>query len=119
MKQFGKVDIPQNAFLNALKMNENQSEEGGKFKIVFRLCTFIFRNIVLDSTFLEVGGRIKIMFENFVIIVGLGIGISVFFIGAGIAVAMNDSAKKYKNLEDKISALEKKVQDLKNACVAD
>ena len=23
MKQFGKVDIPQNAFLNALKMNEN------------------------------------------------------------------------------------------------
>ena len=24
MRQFGKVDIPQNAFLNALKMNENQ-----------------------------------------------------------------------------------------------
>ena len=23
MRQFGKVDIPQNAFLNALKMNEN------------------------------------------------------------------------------------------------
>ena len=24
MRQFGKIDIPQNAFLNALKMNENQ-----------------------------------------------------------------------------------------------
>ena len=25
MKQFGKVDIPQNAFLNALKMHDNQN----------------------------------------------------------------------------------------------
>tara|TARA_B100001250_G_scaffold346024_1_gene315710 strand:- start:61 stop:186 length:126 start_codon:yes stop_codon:yes gene_type:complete len=32
----------------------------------------------------------------------------------GIAVVINDSAKKYKNLEDKISDLEREVEDLKN-----
>ena len=48
------------------------------------------------------------------IIGGIGIGIVVLCIMGGIGVVINDVAKKYKNLEDKISDLEREVEDLKN-----
>jgi len=48
------------------------------------------------------------------IIGGIGIGIVVLCIMGGIGVVINDAAKKYKNLEDKISDLEREVEDLKN-----